>query len=152
MCVRLESLYRWCLTGTPIQNDIGELYSLIRFLRIPPYDDHTEWKDRIAALYDGGQPKIAMKRLQTLMAGICLRRRKTDELDGQPLVLLPPRDVILDMNTFNHDEEIFYRALEQRTQLEVSKFIRAGTFMKNYSCILLLFLRLRQAVYVKLIV
>ncbi|GAB4859441.1 hypothetical protein Ancab_010907 [Ancistrocladus abbreviatus] len=33
----LESSYKWALSGTPLQNRVGELYSLIRFLRIDPY-------------------------------------------------------------------------------------------------------------------
>ncbi|RDX84596.1 Helicase-like transcription factor CHR27, partial [Mucuna pruriens] len=33
----LESTYKWALSGTPLQNRVGELYSLIRFLQITPY-------------------------------------------------------------------------------------------------------------------
>lgn len=33
----LESSYKWALSGTPLQNRVGELYSLVRFLQITPY-------------------------------------------------------------------------------------------------------------------
>lgn len=33
----LVSLNKWCLTGTPLQNRVGELYSLVRFLRMDPF-------------------------------------------------------------------------------------------------------------------
>eukprot|EP00004_Rigifila_ramosa_P016139 TRINITY_DN3800_c0_g1_i2.p1 TRINITY_DN3800_c0_g1~~TRINITY_DN3800_c0_g1_i2.p1 ORF type:complete len:635 (+),score=125.93 TRINITY_DN3800_c0_g1_i2:562-2466(+) len=36
-CFALESQRRWALSGTPLQNRIGELFSAIRFLQIVPY-------------------------------------------------------------------------------------------------------------------
>lgn len=33
----LESKYKWCLSGTPLQNRVGELYSLVRFLGGDPF-------------------------------------------------------------------------------------------------------------------
>lgn len=36
---RLRSVTRFCLTGTPMMNNITELYSLIHFLRIRPYNN-----------------------------------------------------------------------------------------------------------------
>lgn len=33
----LKTKYRWCLSGTPLQNRVGELYSMIRFLDGDPF-------------------------------------------------------------------------------------------------------------------
>ncbi|KAK6198712.1 SNF2 family N-terminal domain-containing protein [Scheffersomyces amazonensis] len=36
----LKTKKRWCLTGTPLQNRIGEMYSLIRFMKIAPFYEY----------------------------------------------------------------------------------------------------------------
>lgn len=40
---RLRTLTRFCLTGTPMMNNITELYSLIKFLRIRPYNNWSSF-------------------------------------------------------------------------------------------------------------
>ncbi|KAE8364188.1 SNF2 family N-terminal domain-containing protein [Aspergillus caelatus] len=36
-CFALKATYKWCLSGTPVQNRIGEFFSLLRFLEIRPF-------------------------------------------------------------------------------------------------------------------
>ncbi|KAL8781782.1 MAG: hypothetical protein Q9203_000119 [Teloschistes exilis] len=36
-CFALKADYKWCLSGTPVQNRIGEFFSLLRFLEIRPF-------------------------------------------------------------------------------------------------------------------
>lgn len=36
-CFALKSKYKWCLSGTPVQNRIGEFFSLLRFLEVKPF-------------------------------------------------------------------------------------------------------------------
>jgi len=36
----LNGDHKWSLSGTPLQNRVGELYSLIRFLRVSPYSNY----------------------------------------------------------------------------------------------------------------
>ncbi|KAK2048539.1 SNF2 family domain-containing protein [Colletotrichum somersetense] len=36
-CFALKTDFRWCLTGTPLQNRIGEFFSLVRFLQVKPF-------------------------------------------------------------------------------------------------------------------
>ncbi|KAL5047957.1 hypothetical protein BDW71DRAFT_205906 [Aspergillus fruticulosus] len=36
-CFALKSNYKWCLSGTPVQNRIGEFFSLLRFLEVRPF-------------------------------------------------------------------------------------------------------------------
>ncbi|APA09155.1 hypothetical protein sscle_04g039250 [Sclerotinia sclerotiorum 1980 UF-70] len=36
-CFALKASHKWCLSGTPLQNRIGEFFSLVRFLDIRPF-------------------------------------------------------------------------------------------------------------------
>jgi SNF2 family DNA or RNA helicase len=46
-CFALKAKVRWALSGTPIQNSLDDMYSLICFLRYDPYADYSIWKGSI---------------------------------------------------------------------------------------------------------
>lgn len=39
-CFALKADHKWCLSGTPLQNRIGEFFSLVRFLNIEPFSSY----------------------------------------------------------------------------------------------------------------
>ncbi|XP_063831636.1 uncharacterized protein LOC135080842 [Ostrinia nubilalis] len=77
---------RWCLTGTPVQNKDLDLFALMKFLRVTPFDDLAMWKKWIDNKSQGGQ-----ERLSTIMRCILLRRTKQQLQDAGQLACLPPR-------------------------------------------------------------
>jgi SNF2 family DNA or RNA helicase len=150
----LKSMTRFCLTGTPMMNGVYELYSLIRFLRIKPYNEYHKFTRDFAVLsrsptpgshYGRRDQENAMKRLQAVLKAVLLRRTKKSKIDGQPILTLPEKTEEIVHAVFNEDEQAYYTALESRTRLTFNKYLKAGTIGKNYSNILVLLLRLRQA-------
>ena len=75
-CCDLSAQYRWCLTGTPYQNTVDDVYSLIRFLRIPPFREWSYWRERITSQTKNGKMSLALTRLRTLLRAVMLRRTK----------------------------------------------------------------------------
>ncbi|RUS15829.1 P-loop containing nucleoside triphosphate hydrolase protein, partial [Jimgerdemannia flammicorona] len=67
---------RWCLTGTPLQNNVDELFSLIHFLRIKPFCDIQKFREQISKPMQSGQSDIALGRLKALLRAMMLRRTK----------------------------------------------------------------------------
>jgi len=47
-CFELSSRHRWALTGTPLQNSLQDLFSLLHFLRAEPWSELRWWKQMIA--------------------------------------------------------------------------------------------------------
>ncbi|KAI6126880.1 SNF2 family N-terminal domain-containing protein [Pisolithus sp. B1] len=143
-CCALQGKYRWCLTGTPMQNSVEELYSLIKFLRIRPLNDWQTFNEQIAKPVKGGYPNRAMKRLHVVLKAIMLRRTKNQILNGKPLLQLPDRNLDIIECQFDPMEKEFYTRLENRMNSEVNKLVRESENV-NYTHVLLLLLRLRQA-------
>lgn len=144
----LQAVHRFCMTGTPMQNSINELYSLVHFLRIKPYCDEKTFKRDFTSPLKGhsdGLKQKAMRQLQALLKAILLRRTKKSQIDGKPILNLPERTTEPQNAVFSEDEDAFYQALQTRTQLQFNKFLKSGTVGRHYSNILVLLLRLRQA-------
>lgn len=144
----LQATYRLCMTGTPMMNSVAELYSLIRFLRIPPYNSQEQFNTTFKRPLASGYPperERAMQKLQGLLKSIMLRRTKDSKIDGRPILNLPPRTTEVATAIFESEQETLYRALEQQTQLEMNKYLQKGKKLTNYSYVLVRLLRLRQA-------
>ena len=73
-----------------------------------------------------------------------LRRKKDSELDGKPIVRLPPKTEEEVHVELGPDERDYYNQLETKSRVLFNKYLREGTVGKNYSNILVLLLRLRQ--------
>ena len=146
----LKARYRLCMTGTPMMNNVTELYSLIRFCRIKPFNEWDHFRDTIKnPLGDKGASQLrrdnAMKRLQGLVRAVMLRRNKKSKLDGKPLIALPERTTERADVEFDEEQNAFYQGVEGKLQLQFNRYLKAGSVMKNYASILVLLLRLRQA-------
>ena len=157
-CKALRAHYRWCLTGTPVQNNLEELQSLVAFLNVKPYRELSVWKEHIIQPLNNGRGELAIRRLQTFLKAIMLRRTKKvlnahrsegkdESTDGgsksKTTFKLPGRKVEMVTCEFSSAEKEFYDALALKTDKRIEQLMQ-GTKM-NYTSALTLLLRLRQA-------
>ncbi|XP_030929365.1 E3 ubiquitin-protein ligase SHPRH-like [Quercus lobata] len=52
MALRLHAKHRWCITGTPIQRKLDDLFGLLRFLKASPFDVSRWWMEVIRDPYE----------------------------------------------------------------------------------------------------
>lgn len=143
-CWGLRAKRRWCLSGTPIQNAVDDLYSYFRFLRFDPYASYKLFCSTIKVPINRN-PVVGYRKLQAVLRTIMLRRTKGSLLDGEPIITLPPKSVELKRVDFSKEERDFYSRLEADSRAQFEVYAAAGTVKQNYVNILLMLLRLRQA-------
>lgn len=135
---------RWCLTGTPIQNNLEDIYSLFRFLRVEPWRNWSLWHKLVQKPYEEGDER-GLKLVQSILKPIMLRRNKNStDKEGRPILILPPANIEVKYCDLSETEKDFYDALFRRSKVKFDQFVEQGRVLHNYASILELLLRLRQ--------
>jgi SNF2 family DNA or RNA helicase len=110
----LESRSRWAVTGTPLQNRLGDLATLFKFIRAYPYTDKRCFDADISHLWKAGQYQEAIKRLKRLCKRLLLRRDKGT-------VTLPSRRDLQCPVDFNSEERALYSRLRENTIVSIKE-------------------------------
>ncbi|KAF9479709.1 hypothetical protein BDN70DRAFT_878459 [Pholiota conissans] len=143
-CCDLMADRRLCLTGTPVQNKLDDVFALIKFLRLEPFNDKNIWTEYIGSPVKFAQA-LGVARLQTIMKCITLRRTKESKApDGKRILALPPRRDELRYLKFDEQEQDIYNRFFTESRAEFNDMTQKNEVMKNYVGILQKILRLRQ--------
>ncbi|KAI0436049.1 DNA repair protein rad-5 [Xylaria telfairii] len=144
-CYELSADHRWILTGTPIVNRLEDLFSLVRFLRVEPWNNFSFWRTFITAPFESKDFMRALDVVQTVLEPLVMRRTKDMKTpSGEPLVLLPPKTVEIVDVELSQAERAVYDYIFAKAKSTFSANIEKGTVMRAYTTIFAQILRLRQ--------
>ncbi|CAK7226661.1 DNA helicase rad5 [Sporothrix curviconia] len=144
-CYALSAEHRWVLTGTPVVNRLEDLFSLIRFLRVEPWNNFSFWRTFITVPFESKDFMRALDVVQTVLEPLVMRRTKDMKTpDGQPLVLLPAKHMEIVPVELSKVEREIYDHIFMRAKRSLTANMEAGTVMKSFTSIFAQVLRLRQ--------
>ncbi|MEB3292366.1 MAG: DEAD/DEAH box helicase [Synechococcales bacterium] len=114
--MKLQAGFKIITTGTPIENHLGELWNLFRFINPGLLGSLESFNERFAIPIERSQDKAARHRLKRLIQPFILRRTK-----NQVLAELPSRTEILLQVELSHEEKAFYEALRREAIVKLSE-------------------------------
>ncbi|WGS53414.1 DEAD/DEAH box helicase [Paraburkholderia sp. D15] len=135
----LRARHRLCLTGTPLENHLGELWSQFDFL-LPGFlgsqQDFTKrWRNPIEKNGDGVRRALLARRIRPFM----LRRRK-DEVAKE----LPAKTTIMCSVDLEGEQRDLYETVRTAMQERVRAAVSAQGLARSHIIVLDALLKLRQ--------
>jgi superfamily II DNA or RNA helicase len=118
---RLDAGFRVALTGTPIENRLGELWSIMGFANPGLLGSAEQFNQRFAGPIERDGDAQASRRLRRLVAPFLLRRTK-----GEVLTDLPPRTEIVHEVVPGKRERALLEVLRQQAEDSVNRVIADG--------------------------
>ncbi|KAK7975514.1 Glutarate-semialdehyde dehydrogenase DavD [Apiospora arundinis] len=151
--MELKTDFRLCLTGTPLMNNTDELYGLLRFLRVKPYDDEAVFDEEIGTplcrqlpAKEGGSEsdcELALDKVRELLGMVMLRRVKEDRLLGKPIVEIPKLKEVDQPIRFSKGERELYQIVKNNEKnvwgdINVNGLARSTVLLQlcHHPCIL----------------
>lgn len=105
----LKGEFKVATTGTPIENHLGELWTLFRFINPGLLGSLDSFNERFASPIENHHDKAAKQHLKALVQPFILRRLKRDVLTE-----LPARTEITITVPQSEEEKVFYEALRRK--------------------------------------
>ncbi len=112
----LQGEFKMMTTGTPIENHLGELWNLFRFINPGLLGSLESFNRRFAIPIERDQDTHARHRLRKLIQPFILRRLKSEVLEA-----LPSRTEILRRVELEPKEMALYEALRQQALARLAK-------------------------------
>ncbi|KAF7947862.1 hypothetical protein EAE96_008939 [Botrytis aclada] len=139
-CQNLKSVYRWCLTGTPLLNKLEELFPYLRFLKA---NYAMDWRT-FQQYFCDPDADDCNSRITTLLSYAMMRRTMKTTILNRPIITLPKPHPIMQQLNFSREERIIYRITENRFRANLNVFLANGTAQRAYGVFFVQLLRLRQ--------
>eukprot|EP00668_Euglena_longa_P012093 GGOE01014520.1.p1 GENE.GGOE01014520.1~~GGOE01014520.1.p1 ORF type:complete len:892 (-),score=263.80 GGOE01014520.1:198-2798(-) len=138
----LRAKYRWCLTGTPVQNSPDDLYATFKFLDVKPWAIRQYWVAQVVRPFTwkpSAQRERHVQRFAVVLRSLLLRRTKLTVAASQ----LPSLTVHCHEAEFSPEEQRVYDDLWKQAKRRVKRMQEdTGASIPE---ILRFLLRLRQA-------
>lgn len=121
----IPASFRWCLTGTPIQNSLDDFGSLLAFLRVPPFTKSQEFRFWISSPVESKRLG-SLHVLRKLVRATCLRRTKAAP-DMSQTLKLPRKVERVEFVNLSADEMAIYNFFKRRSYSLATEASKAKT-------------------------